>query len=203
VRHLTSPIWVNYTVVSMELAGLEPATSWVRFGPEKGPTCAVVFRLALPSGIAAGGSAAVHRRMPMLLDPCLTPPAEPQGLGGPSASHAATSRFQPSSASTSRPCDSSGGQLCPVTTSAFALSAGSTRRQSLLRVRYACATPSGSRNVVLARARRRRTDGGATPPRQVRRGGPGRGQPEPPFARDVRRVGARVARRPEGAARRW
>src|SRR5436190_13418306 len=64
----------------VELAGLEPATSWVRFTRGASPPFAIVHRLSQPSGFRRNALTAVRRASPPLLDQNLTTADRGRGL---------------------------------------------------------------------------------------------------------------------------
>src|SRR4051794_12563600 len=63
-------------ISGMELGGLEPPTSWVRFAPGGAPRHSAVFRLALRANFWDPEQAAEGGRVPAPLDSCLVPPAD-------------------------------------------------------------------------------------------------------------------------------
>src|SRR3954467_12293939 len=60
-------------VSGMELGGLEPPTSWVRFWPGGVPRRSVVLRSALAAGFEDSVRAAGSGSVPVVLDSCLIP----------------------------------------------------------------------------------------------------------------------------------
>src|SRR3954470_19440397 len=69
----------------MELGGLEPPTSWVRFVPGGRSLGAAVCRCPQTAGSFGGGDAVMRRGVPLLLDPVLDPAeSQPDATGCPS-----------------------------------------------------------------------------------------------------------------------